>query len=312
MTVRQYLMEWLGTLSGAVHENTATVYRSITRLHLIPAFGERELTDVDRDAVRQYLLGKRRDGRSPRACALHLAVLRRALFDAIDARLLTQNVATELWRHTPPELRVRRQPGAFALRDGNGPAILLALARDHPPMYRLVTTYALSAMRRNEGLGLQIDDLDFTRGRIRIQRQWYGRGRIGPPKGRRPRTIDMAEELRPVLEEAIHDSRAVVRRLGCAPEPAWLFRNDRTGVPWHPGTVNLILGRVSLDAVGKRIGPKAFRHTAATTLMNSGVSPRYVQGLLGHRDIATTMLYVADEGMRDPDALRVLGRKGAG
>lgn len=312
MTVREHLMSWLGTLAGSVHENTATVYTSITRLHLIPAFGHHDLVALDRAAVRDYLLAQRRGGRSPRACALHLAVLRGALFAAVDHGLVGQNVATELWRHIPPELRVRRQPGRYALADGVGPAILLALSREHPPLYRLVTTYALSAMRRNEGLGLQLDDLDFTRGRIHIQRQWYGRGRIGPPKGRRPRTIDMAEELRPVLGEAVHDSRLVVRRLGCPPEPAWLFRSERTGVPWHPGTVNDILARVSTGAVGKRIGPKAFRHTAATTLMNSGVSPRYVQGLLGHRDIATTMGYVADEGIRDPAALRVLGRKGGG
>ncbi len=309
MTVREYFVAWLRTLPGAVSPQTITAYEGIVRLHLLPVLGHRALAALTRDDVRTYLLAERRSGRSAQVCRLRLAVLRRALFDAVDDGLIPQNPATDLWRRIPPELRVRRQPGRFAIRDGAGPAVLRALSRAHIDLYRLVLTYALSGMRRNEGLGLQIDDLDFTAGTIRVARQWHGGGSIGPPKGRRERVIDMAEELQPELMEAVHASRALASRLGCPPEPAWLFRSPRGGVPWSPKTVNYVLAQVSLEAVGRRIGPKALRHTVATTLMNSGVSPRYVQSLLGHQQIATTMLYVADEGIRDPGALRVLGRR---
>lgn len=310
MTLGEFMEDWLGDLQGAVHAHTIAAYRSIVVRHLVPAFGDVALSDLTRDMVRRFVLGQRHEGRSAQVCRLRLAVLRRALFDAVDRGLLADNPAANLWRRTPPELRVRRQPGRFALRNGCGTVVLLQLSREYPEMYRLVLTYALSGMRRNEGLGLQIPDLDFEARTITISRQWHGGGRLGPPKGRRERTIDMADELRPVLLEAVRDSHALTRRLGCAPEPAWLFRSARTGRPWHPTYVNYVLGRVGLEAAGVRIGPKAYRHTVATTLMNGGISPRYVQGLLGHAQLQTTMLYVADDGIRDPDALRLLAGKG--
>lgn len=311
MTLSEYLPAWLATLRGAIASHTHQTYGQVVRLHLLPALGSHALSGLTRDHVRAFLLAQRHAGRPPEVCQLYLAVLRRALFDAMDRvpPLVAENVATGLWRRVPPELRVRKRPGRFALREDVGVAVLLALARRHPPLYRLVLTYALSAMRRNEGLGLWIDDLDFRGGRIRIARQWHGAGRIGPPKGRGARIIDMAEELRPVLEEAVHESREIARRLGRPAVPPWLFRSHLTGVPWAPQYVNQRLGLVALEAVGRRVGPKAYRHTAATTLMNGGVSPRYVQALMGHADIATTMLYVADETLRDPAALRVLARK---
>ena len=314
MTLGVFLDGWLAGLHGAVHAHTIAAYRSAVVRHLGPALGAVELAELTRDMVRAFVLTHRREGRSAQVCRLRLAVLRRALFDAVDAGHLRENPATNLWRRTPPELRVRRQPGRYALRNGCGTAVLMQLARDYPDMYRLVLTYALSGMRRNEGLGLQISDLDFQAGTITIRRQWHGGarrgGKLGPPKGRRERTIDMAEELRPVLEEAVIASHAVRQQHGCAPEPAWLFRSARTGRPWSPTYVNYVLGRVGLEAAGMRIGPKAYRHTVATTLMNGGVSPRYVQGLLGHAHLQTTMLYVAEDGIRDPGALRLLAGKG--
>lgn len=315
MTARVFLTEWLGSLHGAVHPHTIAAYRSIVTHHLVPALGaETPLAGITRDMVRAFVLGQRRDGRSAQVCRLRLAVLRRALFDAVDAGHLAENPASNLWRRMPPELRVRRQPGRYALGPAGSVAVLNTLATLHPPMYRLVLTYALSGMRRNEGLGLQIPDIDFAAGTITIRRQWHGGARRGgdigeSPKGRRERTIDLADELRPVLEDAIVESRAVARRLGCALEPAWLFRSHRTGVPWSPPYVNYLLGRVGLEATGVRIGPKAYRHTVATTLMNAGISPRYVQSLLGHAHLQTTMLYVADRGIRDPGALRLLSRR---
>lgn len=55
-------------------------------------------------------------------------------------------------------------------------------------------------------------------------------------------------------------------------------------------------------ASGRRHGGK----TVATRLMKSGVSPCYVQGVLGHRSLVTAMACVAEEGMRDRDTLRIL------
>jgi site-specific recombinase XerD len=43
--------------------------------------------------------------------------------------------------------------------------------------------------------------------------------------------------------------------------------------------------------IGKSVGCRTFRHSFATHLLESGSDIRTVQGLLGHADVRTTMIY---------------------
>ena len=60
------------------------------------------------------------------------------------------------------------------------------------------------------------------------------------------------------------------------------------------------LDQAGVQSVGKR-GPHAFRHARAVSLLRSGVSPKIIGDVLGHRSAASTTPYLklATEELRD-------------
>ena len=61
--------------------------------------------------------------------------------------------------------------------------------------------------------------------------------------------------------------------------------------PLTPRHVRLILDAVANRAGLGKVNPHKLRHTTATMLLNRGVGIRYVQEVLGHKNISTTQIY---------------------
>jgi integrase/recombinase XerD len=63
---------------------------------------------------------------------------------------------------------------------------------------------------------------------------------------------------------------------------------ERLGATWLSGQVHHY---VDASEVGKSGSCHLFRHTCATLMLEGGADIRYIQELLGHRDLGSTHIY---------------------
>jgi integrase/recombinase XerC len=126
-------------------------------------------------------------------------------------------------------------------------------------------------LRVSEAVGLNLSDIDFTGGWIKV---------LG--KGSKERMIPLAEAAASALREMLLD-----RNIQSAP----LFTNFR-GTRLTTRSVARILTKHLLRiAASHMISPHGLRHSFATHLLANGADLRGIQELLGHSRLSTTQRY---------------------
>ena len=188
-----------------------------------------------------------------------------------------------------------------------------------------------TGMRINEGLQLRVKDLDFERRTIIIREG----------KGGKDRAVMLPQSLILGLKAQLARARlywtadqeagrggvampdALERkypRAGSSWNWFWVFPQDAHSVDPRSGVVRrhhmydqtfqrAFKRALSSAGVVKAATPHSLRHSFATAVLQAGYDIRTVQELLGHADVATTMIYthvlkVGGGGVRSPvDAL---------
>jgi site-specific recombinase XerD len=135
----------------------------------------------------------------------------------------------------------------------------------------LMTLYS-GGLRLQEALQLQVKDIDSFGMRIYI--------RTG--KGGKARYVMLSFTLLDTLREY---SRLYHPK-------TWLFYGRQLDEPLNPRSVQRMIGNAAAAAgLRKRVTAHVLRHSFATHLLERGTNLRYIQELLGHSSIKTTMIY---------------------
>jgi integron integrase len=208
-------------------------------------------------------------------------------------------------------------------------AVLQHLAGVHGLLARLL--YG-TGLRIEEAMQLRVKDLDFANRAIFVRAGKGGKDRVAMLPGSlvQPLRGHLADDVRPLWVADVTSSRAGVAlpdaltrkypRAAASWAWFWVYPQQRLSVDprsgvirrhhLYPETFQRAFKRAVLAAgVAKPATPHTLRHCFATHLLQSGADIRTVQELLGHADVATTMIYthvikIGGLGARSPlDAL---------
>lgn len=147
-----------------------------------------------------------------------------------------------------------------------------ATARDRAILCLMLDT----GLRLSEVAGLEMGDLDLTRGMIRVR---HG-------KGDKERVVVFGDEAAAVLRAWLAERR------GMEVAGDWVFVSSR-GRLTASGVYQAIKDVADRVGLRKDVHPHKLRHTFATEYLDAGGSIADLSALLGHTDIRTTMVYVS-------------------
>lgn len=301
LTVEEWLRAWLAGREGRLRFQTYKRYENITRLHLIPGLGGKQLTALRVADVEGFL--RSRTDLSARSAGHLRAVLRTALNDAVRHGHLTSNVA-QLAR--PPRLSAKdRRPWTVEERD----RVLAAL--DGTDMLAQAATVFYAGLRQGELLGLRWRDIEGNMLHVRhsVIRQGGRSVLVEPKSARSRRSLPISDRLAAMLAD--HRQREEAKRAALGIDPATaddpVFTNQ-FAEPLEPSSMTRRLQRRLVAAGLPPCGVHEFRHAFGSILVNAGAELVTVSRLLGHSGIGIT----ADTYTRDPKdrmaaAIRLLG-----
>lgn len=235
-----------------------------------------DLSKVDHRILREYLAKLKEKGLAKTSIARKIASLRSFYRYLARQEVVPSNPVIGLM--TPK--KERRLPSFLYPQEM---LELLELPGNHPKGIRdraiLETLYG-AGIRCGELVGLNLSDLDLSRGYLRV----FG-------KGAKERLVPLGRPGRDALNRYLENVRQrFLSESGRVDEKA-VFLNTKGGRLTDRSIRRIVEEYVHQMALKKKISPHALRHSYATHMLEAGADLRVVQELLGHVDVSTTQIY---------------------
>ncbi len=128
-----------------------------------------------------------------------------------------------------------------------------------------------AGLRLSKAINLKWVDIDFDRELVHVRNS----------KGRKDRIVFLHPELKAMLDAYRPENR-----------DGLVFVSGYSGEKYSPKSVQLVVRDAAKRAgITKHVTPHTLRHSFATHLLEGGADIRYIQKLLGHKDLKTTQIY---------------------
>ena len=135
-----------------------------------------------------------------------------------------------------------------------------------------------TGIRRMEIAQLDVWDVDFGAGLVKIRLGKYNKDRIVP----------LGDRAAAWIQKYLLDSR---RLLVTEPDDGALFLSRFGDRLHHQKYTDRVKAAVEASGIAKSGGCHLFRHTMATLMLEGGADVRFIQQMLGHARLETTQIY---------------------
>ena len=161
------------------------------------------------------------------------------------------------------------------------------------------TVYSLG-LRMQEGLNLQVGDIDAERGMVHVHRG----------KGAKDRYIPLPTSTLTLLRQYWPTHRHPKLLFPADGRDHQLATNKHASMATTPMSPTAVQGAIKkitqqID-FGKKVSLHTLRHSYATHLLEAGVSLKAIQKYLGHSSLQTTMIYLHLTDSAEVDSRRVI------
>lgn len=267
MTYQELVERWRMVERPTQKSTTYNHYNNALRLYVLPAFGERTIASINREDIQRLLTNKA------------VAYSRSVLHSIKVACSVTLGWAVDCgWLAKNPCTRIKlplRTGGRNVVRTALSAVQINALAEKlQEPYATLALFVAATGLRIGEAIAVKWSDFDDNV--LSVTRR-ICEGQVDTVKSARsarrlPISIKLFERLR-VLGEG-HE---------------WVFRSE-AGTPVNPGNALKRYIHPAAREIGIALGGwHDFRHSLSTKLRRSGVHPKIVSDILGHKKVNLPM-----------------------
>jgi integrase len=280
VSLKEWAQRWQASAT-ALAPKSVSVYDSLVRIWILPAFGDSALGDITAMGVREWVSNMEAQGLSPRRAGQALMVLKQILNTAVDDRRIQANPAASV---KAPKVRHRERPYLQ-------PHEVAALADEVSERHRaFILVMGVAGLRLGEAAALQRGDIDILRGTIRVSKSVSESHRVGhgttveikSPKNGKARTVRIPR----FLSEALNTHLQAFT----PPDPEALVFAAANGGLMKATRFRSQVIRPSLEAAGLNTAVTAhdLRHSAAAAMIAVNPNPQLIKQQLGHGTISTT------------------------
>ena len=320
VTLQDWVLNYLQKYKkNELKVSTYSSYMAVYRKHIAQSWiGKRRLEKVTVEHLQKYYSGKIKEGYSSKTVRSIETIVNSALDMAVKMRMIPENPN----RYTTIPKKIKYEAAVLSEEEVNR---ILTQAQGEE-LYPIVVTTVYSGMRKEEAMALKWENVDFEGRRIYIKNSLcrvvdeepddeghrHARYVILEPKTKKSiRMIPMLDEVYEALQEQKRRQEAdKVKYKGIYQDQGLVFA-DCSG--------NFLAQRPFMDKYHrflekygiKNIRFHDLRHTFASLLIESDVSMKVVQELLGHSTITTSMdiyTHISDK-KKEEALLRIRGRE---